>query len=128
MFTDSIDAMLENIRKENEISPSLNEIVKMIADPYRAATVAEDAARQSSGSVEDEETISPWQDGVAGEDDDNDADDVSNHVDPNEYQEGNYPDGGFDGVDDDFGMDAMQNPDLEDEEASAIRSIHTYLK
>jgi hypothetical protein len=105
-FTDSIDAMLENIREENEISPSLNEIVKMIADPYRAATVAEDA----------------WQDGVDGEDDDNDAGDVFNHVDPNEYQEGNYPDGGFDGTDDDFGMDPMPepNPDLEDEEVSAI--------
>ncbi|KAG0622472.1 hypothetical protein M758_3G099900 [Ceratodon purpureus] len=115
---DSIDAMLENIRKENEISPSLNEIVKMIADPYRAATVAEDAARQSSGSVEDEEPISPWQDGVAGEDDDNDADDVFNHVDSNDFQEGNYPDGGFDGMDDDFGMDPMPepNPDMEDEE------------
>jgi len=126
-FTDSIDAMLENIRKENEISPSLNEIVKMMADPYRAATEAEDAARQSSDSYEDEEIISPWQDGHAGEDDDNDADEVFNHVDPNDYQEGNYPGGGFDGMDDDFGMDPMPepNPDTEDEEASAILPFHT---
>ena len=118
--------MLENICKESEISPSLNEIVKMIGDPYRAAALAEDAARQSSGSAEEEEIISPWQDGIAGEDDDNDADDVFNH----EYQEGNYPDGGFDGVDDDYGMDPMPepNPDLEDEEASAILSLHKSLK
>lgn len=120
-FADSIDAMLENIHKENEISPSLNEIVKMMVDPYRAATVVEDAARQSSDSYKDEEIISPWQDGHAGEDDDSFADDVFNHVGPNEDQEVNYTGGGFDGMDDDFGMDPMPepNPDTEDEEASA---------
>lgn len=125
VFTDSIDAMLENIRDESEISPSLNEIVKMLVDPYRAATIAEDAARQSSDSFEDEELISPWQDGHAGEDD-NDGEDVFNHVDPNEDQEGNYSGGGYDGgIDDDFGLDPMPEPnrDDDDEEASPIFSL-----
>jgi len=44
-FADSIDAVLENIHKEEEILPSSNEIVKMMVDPYQAAPVVENAAR-----------------------------------------------------------------------------------
>lgn len=117
---DSIDAMLERLLEEKEISPSLDDIVKMLNDPYRTSTLAE-ASKQSSDFSEDEEINSPWQYGDAGEDYDNDAEEAFDLGGSNGYQEGNYLDGAFDAVDDDIGVDPMPGlgPDLEDEEGVA---------
>lgn len=116
-LADSIDSMMEKLLKEVEISPSLKEIVKMLDDPYRAATEAEVAAKQS-GTLENEDTETSWQDGNDGEENNN-VSEIFDHADPNIYEEENDFNGGFD-----TGLspatDAWSEPTsgLEDDEAS----------
>lgn len=110
---------MDNVLKEMEISPSLKEILKMLDDPYRATTEAEAAARQSSGVLEKEDTVSPWQDGNTGEEDD-EFSEVFDTADPNVYEDDNDFGGGFETGGDSPGMNTWNdlNPGLEDEEAS----------
>ena len=108
---------MEKLLKEVEISPSLKEIVKMLDDPYRTATEAEVAAKQS-GTLENEDTETRWQDGNAGEEDDN-VSEIFDHADPNIYEEENDFNGGFDtGLSPAMDSWSEPIPGLEDDEAS----------
>nr|PNR50721.1 hypothetical protein PHYPA_009907 [Physcomitrium patens] len=113
-----IKAMLEHLRKDSEISPSSSEIVKMLDDPYRTTTLAEDAAKQSCNLFVDGDVFSSWQIGDTSDNSVNDADEAFDCTESDEHQEVNYLDEGLEAIDDDIDANLLHgsNPELGDEE------------
>lgn len=122
--------MLEHLRKDSEISPSSSEIVKMLDDPYRTTTLAEDAAKQSCNLFVDGDVFSSWQIGDTSDNSVNDADEAFDCTESDEHQEVNYLDEGLEAIDDDIDANLLHgsNPELGDEEASTILSCCTWLE